>query len=178
MTENGRSALISVAAWAFILLGGYHAVSAAFDLFTVTAMFSSTGIQLGLAGATLPVALPLLARLAAEHVRLVFLAYFILSSTVCATGFGLLLRKTWALASARGLFYLGAAGSFAILLVPGVLVPQPLIRDGVSLAPEFNDAVRAMRTQAQIAAALLCGVFFLAARRCAGAKIKSEFEKR
>jgi hypothetical protein len=175
MTENKRSAIVGAAAWAFMLLGGCHAARAAYDNLTLASMFSSPGFMLGLAGATLPVELPLLARLAAAHIRLVFIAYLLVSLGVCATGFGLLLRKAWALAAARRLFYSAAACCFAVFLVPGLLVPQPLIRDGVALAPEFNAAVGWMRIQLRFVTALLGPAFFLVARRCERPPIMGEF---
>jgi hypothetical protein len=175
MTENKRSAMVGAAAWAFMLLGGCHAARAAYDNLTLSSMFSSPGFMLGLAGSTLPVEMPPLALLAAAHIRLVFVAYLLVSLGVCATGLGLLLRKAWALAAARRLFYSSAACCCALFLVPGLLVPQPLIREGVSLAPEFNAAVGLMRIQLRVAAALLGSVFFLAALRCERPGIMSEF---
>ncbi len=136
---------------------------AAYDNFTLASMFSSPGFMLGLAGATLPVELPLLARLAAAHIRLVFAAYLLVSLGVCATGVGLLLRRAWALTAARRFFYSAAACCFAVFLVPGLLVPQPLLRDGVAVAPEFNAAVGVMQIQLRVVAGLLGAAFFLTA---------------
>ena len=175
MTEHKRSGAVSAAAWAFMLLGGYHAARAAYDNITLAAMFSSPGFMLGLAGSSLPVELPPLARLAAENIRLVFVAYLLVSLAACVTGVGLLLRKAWALAAARRFFFLAAACCFAVFLGPGLLVPKPLIRDGISLAPEFNAAVGTMKIYLRLVTALLCPAFFWAALRSGRPQITSEF---
>ena len=175
MGEKRKSVMVGIAAWAFITLGGYHAARAAYDNITLTSMFSSPSFLLGLAGSVLPVELPPLARLAAAHIRLVFAGYFFVSLSVFAAGLGLLFRKPWALVFTRWFFFFAAACCFAVLVVPGLLVPGPLVMDGRELAPEFNAAVGMMRTQVRVVSALLCSVFFLAARRFSRPEIRSEF---
>ncbi len=175
MTENKRSVLVGSAAWAFMLLGGCHSALAAYDNFTLAAMFSSPGFMLGLAGSSLPVEMPFLAGLAVTHIRLVFVVYLLVSLGVCATGVGLLLRKAWALTASRRLFYSAAACCLALFLVPGLLVPQPLIRDGAALAPDFNAAVKLMQMQLRAVAALLGAAFFWAALLCGRPGVLVEF---
>jgi hypothetical protein len=178
MTDNKRSAAAYAAAWLFTLLGGYHTARAAYDNLTLASMFSSQGFMLGLAGSKLPVELPPLARFAAANIRLMFLLYFFVSLGVFMTGIGLLLRKAWALAAARRFFYSVSAVLFAIFLVPGLLVPKPLIFDGVAVSPEFNAAVGWMKVQLRLATALLGSVFFWAALWCGRPGIKGEFGPR
>ncbi len=167
--------LVSAAAWTFIIFGGWHAARAAYDNFALAAMFSSPGFMLGLAGATMPVELPPLARLAVEHMRLVFVFYFIVSLTVFITGVGLFLRKIWALSAARWFFYLGAACCLIILLFPGLLVPQPYFYAGVSLAPEFNAAVAHMKFQLRFMSAFPGAAILWLAWRFEKPDIRSQF---
>lgn len=175
MTENKRSAKVSSAAWAFMLFGGCHSVRAAYDNFTLADMFSSPSFLLGLAGSTLPVNMPPLALLVTANIHLVFAAYLLASLCVCSTGIGLLLRKAWALTAARRLFYVAAACCFVVFLFPGLLVPKPLVYEGVQLAPEFNAAVGTMKTQLRIATALLGSLLFLAAHWFNRPGIREEF---
>ncbi len=161
-----------------MLMGGYHGVMAAHSNFSLAAMFSSPSVLLGLAGSTVPVELPPLARLAVEHIRLVFVFYFFVSLTVAVTGFGLLLRKAWALSAFKWLFYIGAASCFIMLLFPGLAVPKPYIYGGVSLTPEFNAAVARIKFQLRLIALLLGACAFWVGRRFERPEITSEFVRR
>jgi hypothetical protein len=155
MTDKRRSILVAVCAWSLTLLGGWHSACALYDNFTLHAMFSSPGFMLGLAGASLPADLPPIARLAAEHIRLVFVFYFLVSLTVLISGSGLVLKKAWAIAAVGRLFYISAACCFIVFLFPGLLIPKPYVYGGMQLSPEFNAAVARLKFQAQILAALL-----------------------
>ena len=170
--------MVSAAAWVLMLMGGYHVVMAAYSNFSLSAMFSSPSVLLGLAGSTIPVELPPLARLAVEHIRLVFCFYFFISLAVAVTGFGLLLRKVWALSAFKWLFYVGAASCFIILLFPGLAVPKPYIYGGVSLTPEFNAAVTRIKFQLRLIAALLGAGAFWIGMRFERPEITNEFVRR
>lgn len=154
--ENGAKSpvLLAVVGWSFAAFGGWHAASAAYDNFALAAMFSSPGFLLGLAGSTMPVDAPPLARFLVEHMRLVFVFYFFASLAVCAAGAGLLLRKAWALAAVKGLLYFGAACCLLLFLFPGLLVPRPYLFGGVALTPGFNAAVEHMRMHLRLLSAL------------------------
>ena len=67
MTENKRSVLVLGAAWALVLLGGYHLARAAYGNFSLAVMFESPAAMLSLANSTAPVELPPLARLAQDR---------------------------------------------------------------------------------------------------------------
>lgn len=175
MTENKRSLKVSAAAWFFTLLGGCHSVRAAYDNLTLADMFSSPSFMLGLASSTLPVNLPPLARLVVANIHLVFAVYLLASLGVCVAGIGLLLRKAWALTAVRRIFYAAAACCLVVFLFPWLLVPRPLVHEGIELAPEFNSAVGTMKTQLRIAAALAGAVLLLTARWFARAGIREEF---
>ncbi len=165
MPENKKSILIPVVAWIFITLGGWHAARAAYDNFALAAMFSSPGFMLGLAGSTMPVEQPPLARLAVEHMRLVFIFYFFASSAVFIAGLGLRLWKAWALSASKWLFYIGAACCLVIFLFPGLFIPKPYVYAGVSLAPEFNSAVEHIKFQLRFMSAFPGGALLWLARR-------------
>ncbi len=173
--ENKRSVLVSVGAWAFIIFGGWHVARAAYDNFAMASMFSSPSFMLGLAGATMPVETPPLARFAVEHIRLVFVFYFFASLAVFIAGSGLLLRKAWALNSSKWFFYIGAACCLLVFLFPGLLMPKPYVYAGVSLAPEFNVAVEHMRFQLRLFSAFPGAAGLWIARRLENEKVRREF---
>ena len=170
-----RPALIAALAWFFVAFGGWHAARAAYDNFALAAMFSSPGFMLGLAGATMPVEAPPLARFAVAHIRLVFIFYFIASLSVFITGAGLLFRKAWALSASKGFFYLGAACCLLIFLFPGLLVPKPYFYAGISLAPEFNAAVGHMRFLLRLTSAFPGAAFLWFSWRLEKPDVKSAF---
>jgi len=143
--DNKRAYITGVTTWSFVILGGYHSMRALYDNFALSSMFSSPGFMLGLAGSTVPVELPPLARLAAQNMRFMFILYFLVSISVFVTGIGLLLKRAWAFGAARSLFYTAAACCLVILLFPGLLVPEPFVHEGIAPAPEFNEAVGRMR---------------------------------
>ena len=167
--------VVSAAAWTFIMLGGWHTARAAYDNFTLAVMFSSPGFILGMAKATMPVEQPPLASLAVAHIQLIFIFYFFASLALFVSGLGLLLRKAWALNASKCLFYIGAACGLIIFLFPGLLVPQPYVYAGVSLAPEFNTAVAHMKLQLRFVAAFLCVAALWLARRLEKQDVKNEF---
>lgn len=175
MTENKRSGLVGAAAWVFTLGGGWASACAAYNCLILASMFSSPGFMLGLAGTTLPVEMPPLARLAVEHIWAVFIFYFLVCFNICITGIGLLAGKAWALSAFRWFFYIGAGCCLGIFLFPGFVVPEPYIYRGVSLAPEFNSAVAALRVQFRLAAALLGAGAFWLARRFERPDVRNEF---
>lgn len=175
MPENKKSVLVSAVAWSFIALGGWHAARAAYDNFALAVMFSSPGFMLGLAGSTMPVEVPPLARLAVEHMRLIFVFYFFASLAVFISGLGLRSRKAWALNASKWFFYIGAACCLVVFLFPGLLVPKPYVYDGVSLAPEFNAAVRHMKFQLRLMAVFPGAAVLWLSRRLEKPEVKSEF---
>ncbi|MFA6434444.1 MAG: hypothetical protein WCW52_07085 [Elusimicrobiales bacterium] len=167
--------LAGAAAWVFIAFGGWHTARAAYDNFAMAYMFSSPGFMLGLAGAAMPVELPPLARFAVEHMRLVFVFYFFASLSVLIAGAGLLLRKAWALSASRWLFYLGAACCLAVFIFPGLLVPEPYVYAGVSLAPEFNAAMEHIKFQLRFMSAVPGAAALWLAGRFGKPDIRREF---
>lgn len=165
MAEYKRTRMTAVIAWLFVLAGGYHGARAVYDNFVLADMFSSPGVLMGLATATLPVELPPLALLAVQHIRAVFVLYMLVSLSVFATGIGLLLRRAWAIRTAKIIFYSAAVLCFTILFFPGLLVPKPYILNGVPLTPDFNAAVGGMRLQLRIIALLFGAVALRVATR-------------
>ena len=177
MTENKRSVLVLGAAWALVLLGGYHLARAAYGNFSLAVMFESPAAMLSLANSTAPVELPPLARLAVDHIRPLFGFYFLLALAVFVTGLGLLLKKAWALSAFIWLCYIGAASCFIVLLFPGLAVPKPYIYGGLALTPEFNAAVARAKIALRVSAALFGSGAFWFGRRFERPDIRNEFCK-
>jgi hypothetical protein len=175
MTGNKRSLLVLGAAWVLTLMGGYHLARAAYGNFSLAVMFESPGAMLSLANSTAPVELPPLARLAVEHIRLLFGFYFLLSLAVFITGLGLVLKKAWALSAFIWLCYLGAASCFIVLLFPGLAVPKPYTYEGLALTPEFNAAVARAKIVLRVIAVLFGAGAFWFGWRFERPDVRNEF---
>jgi len=175
MAEKKRSILASAAAWALILSGGATAAAVARDAFILVSLFSSPGFMLGLAGSTLPVEMPPLARFAAGHMWTVFGLYFIAGLNILIIGIGLRARKAWAFAAFRWMLYIVGGCSLIILLFPGLVVPGPYMYEGVALTPEFNSAMAAVRFQLRLISAVLGAAAVWFVRRFEKPDIKIEF---
>jgi hypothetical protein len=176
MQKNKRSILVGVVAWLFIVAGGWHTARAAYDNLALAAMFSSPGFMLGLAGATMPVESPPLARFVVEHLRLVFVFYFFVSLSVFVSGLGLKFRKAWALNAARWFFYLAAACFLVFFLFPGLLVPKPYIYAGFSPAPAFNAVVERLNLQLRFISVFPGAAALWLARLFEKPEIRNEFK--
>lgn len=152
---EGRSRALSAAALATAAVCGFMAARAAFDLATFLKVFSTPAFFLALARAQLPVELPPVAALLAGHIRsaFVFALFFWLSGLTLAAG--VLRRKEWARRGAVAMLYLLSAAALLLLLFPWLVVPRQLVYEGLSLAPDFNDAVRVAAFFARTAALLL-----------------------
>ena len=139
---EGGSKALSCAALVTAAVCGFMAAKAALDLLTFLAVFSTPAFFLGLAKAQLPVEMPPMAALITRHIRsiFVFALFFWLSGFTLAAG--VLRRREWARRGAAAMLYLLSAVSLLLLLFPWLLVPRQLIYQGLSLAPDFNDAVR------------------------------------
>lgn len=177
MTEKKTSVLVLGAAWGLVLMGGYHVARAAIGNFSLAVMFESPAAMLNLANSSAPVDLPPLARLAVDHIRLLFVFYFLISLTVFITGLGLVLKKAWALSAFIWLCYLGAASCFIVLIFPGLAVPKPYIYGGTALTPEFNAAVERAKIVLRLITALLCAGAFWFGWRFERQDIRNEFVK-
>lgn len=156
-------------------MGGYHLACAAYGNFALAVMFESPAAMLSLANSTAPVELPPLARLAVEHIRLLFGFYFLISLAVFITGAGLLLKKAWALSAFIRLCYVVAACCLIVLLFPGLVVPKPYVYGGVALTPEFNAAVARARIALRVIAAIFGAGAFWSGRRFERPDIRNEF---
>lgn len=153
---DGRSRALSGLALAGAAGAGYMTVSAGLDLLALLNVFGTPAFYLGLARATLPTEMPPLAGLIVAHMRLFFLFSFLFWTSALVLSLGVWARKEWARRGAAAMLYLLAAAALLLLLFPGLAVPKPLMYGGVSLAPEFNDSVRAAAFAAR-AASLLGG---------------------
>jgi len=155
---EGRSRALSACSLAAAAGSCVMFLKALRDLFTLLDVFSTPAFYLALSHASVPVEMPPLALFMAGHMRLafVFSVFFWLSGLTLSVGvWG---RKEWARRGAVTMLYLLSATALLFLLFPWLAIPRPLVYDGVSLAPEFNAAVRAAALVARITAALAGGL--------------------
>jgi hypothetical protein len=140
---EGKSKILSAAALAVAAVSGLLAFKSARDFFTLLEVFSTPAFFLALARSTVPVEMPPLALLLTRNIRFVFVFALLFWSSAFVLGLGVWLRREWARRGAAGMLYLLSAAALLLLFFPWLVIPRPLIYGGVSLAPEFNSAVKA-----------------------------------
>lgn len=170
-----RSRLVTLTAVLTLVIGGFLSFSFARANFTLISMFSSPAFQLSMAHATVPVEMPPAAVFLVRHTRGFFFFSLIMWLSVTALGFGVLRRAKWGRGGFTALLYLGAAVLFLLFLFPELIVPKPLFYQGVSLAPEFNAAVKTAKLWLQVFCGAGTALFFWLARKFESEDIKEEF---
>lgn len=173
---EGRSKPLSGAALAAAAVCGWMTLKSAYDLFTLLEVFSTPAFYLALARSTLPVEMPPLAAVLARNMRLVFVfsVFFWLS---CLTlSLGVWGRREWARRGAVAMLYLLSAAALLLLFFPWIAVPRPLVHGELSLAPEFNQAVRAAAFIARTGGMLAGGLFLWWALALDRGELKKEFQ--
>ncbi|HAH32803.1 MAG TPA: hypothetical protein DCL44_10870 [Elusimicrobia bacterium] len=170
-----KSRLVTVAGVAAILIGGFLSISFARANFTLVSMFSSPSFQLSMSRATVPVGMPPAAVFLVAHPRGFFFFSLILWLSITVLGFGILRRRKWARGGFNAVLYLGAAVLFLLFLFPALVVPKPFYYQGVSLAPEFNSAVKTARLCLQSFCGVGTALFLWLARKFETQAIRNEF---
>ena len=151
---EGRSRALSGLALAAAVLCGFMALKALRDLYTLMEVFSTPAFYLALARSTVPTEMPPLAGIIVRNMRVVFVfsVFFWLSGFALALG--VWARREWARRGAAAMLYLLSAAALLLLLFPWLAIPRPLVYGEVSLAPEFNAAVRVAAFAARVASML------------------------
>ncbi|OGS12154.1 MAG: hypothetical protein A2234_06045 [Elusimicrobia bacterium RIFOXYA2_FULL_58_8] len=140
--EEGRSSVLSGSALALAGLCGVMGALAVSDLATMLRLSSTSAFFLFFSRAVLPVNMPPLAAFAARHPVPLFLVAALFWLSGCVLALGVWRRAGWARRGAVAMLYLLSAAAALALLFPGMIVPAPLMYDGMSIAPEFNAAVK------------------------------------
>ena len=174
---EGKSRALSGLALAAAFLCGLMTLKAVRDLYTLMEVFSTPAFYLALARSTVPTEMPPLAGIIVRNMRVVFVftVFFWLSGFTLALG--VWARREWARRGATAMLYLLSAAALLLLLFPWLAIPRPLVYGEVSLAPEFNSAVRLAAFAARVAAMLagsLCLWWALALDRSG---LREEFMK-
>ena len=177
LLPEGKSRALSGLALAAAFLCGLMALKALRDLYTLMEVFSTPAFYLALARSTVPTEMPPLAGIIVRNMRVVFVftVFFWLSGFTLALG--VWARREWARRGATAMLYLLSAAALLLLLFPWLAIPRPLVYGEVSLAPEFNAAVRVAAFAARVAAMLagsLCLWWALALDRSG---LREEFVK-
>jgi len=139
---EGRSRALSATALAAAAFSAMMALKAARDLFTLLDVFSTPAFFLALARSTVPAQMPPLAAMLTYNIRSVFVLALIFWLSAGVLALGVWLRRDWARRGAVWMLYLLAAAALLLLIFPWLVVPRPLFYEGVSVAPEFNAAVK------------------------------------
>ncbi|MCX5785948.1 MAG: hypothetical protein NTX59_09695 [Elusimicrobia bacterium] len=171
-----RSRLVTVTAVSAIVIGGFLSVSFARANFTLISMFSSPSFQLSMAHATVPVEMPPAAAFLVRYPRGFFFFSLIMWLSVTALGFGVLRRRQWGRDGFNVLLYLGAAVLFILFMFPELVVPKPFFYQGISLAPEFNAAVKTVKLWLQGFCGAGTALFFWLARKFETQAVRNEFK--
>lgn len=153
---EGRSKVLSALALGCAAAAAVMSALALRDLLTLLNIFGTPAFYLGLARATLPVEMPPLAAFMVRHMRLFFLFSALFWVSALVLSLGTWARKEWARRGAAAMLYLLAAAALLLLLFPRLVIPGPLVYEGVSIAPEFNASVAAAALAARVGA-FFCG---------------------
>jgi len=155
--------------------GGFWLVAAR-DLYIFFEISSTQAFLLEMAHSTVPAEMPPLAGFLVRHMRLAFIFPVVFWFSGFILALGVWRRREWARRGAAYMLYLLSAIALLLLLFPGLAIPRQLYYNGVSLAPEFNAAVRSAGFIARITALLggsLCLWWALALDRGA---LREEFK--
>lgn len=175
LIPEGKSRTLTALSLACAAASAVMTAKAGRDLLTLLDVFSTPAFYLGLAQSTLPVDMPPLAGFIVRHMRLFFVFSLLFWCSGLALSLGVWARKEWGRRGAYSMLYLLAAASLLLLFYPWLAVPKPLMYGGVSLAPEFNDAVRAAAHAVRLAAFLGGGLCLWGALLLERGRVKAEF---
>lgn len=139
---EGRSKALSAGALAAAAACAAMSAQAARDLLTLLDVFATPAFYLALANSTLPVEMPPLASFMVRHMRLFFVFSLLFWLSGLALALGVWARREWARQGACWMLYLLSSAALLLLVYPWLAIPKPLFYGGISLAPEFNGAVR------------------------------------
>ena len=174
---EGRSRFLTGTALALAGLCGVMAALAVSDLITLIRLSSTSTFYLFMSRATVPVGMPPLAAFAARRPGLLFTVAAMLWLSGCALALGVWRRAEWARRGAAAMLYLLSAAALLALLFPSLIVPAPLVYDGVSIAPEFNAVVKAMAFYLRIICVTGGGLCFWWALLLDRGALRAEFQK-
>jgi hypothetical protein len=172
---EGKSKALSAGALAAAAVCAVMSVIAGRDLLTLLDVFSTPAFYLGLARATLPVELPPLAAFMVRHMRVFFVFSLLFWLSGLAVALGVWARKEWGRQGGCWMLYLVSAAALLLLVYPWLAIPKPLMYGGVSLAPEFNSAVRVAAFFARIASLAGGGLCLWAALALDRGPLRREF---
>ena len=149
---EGRSFVVSAAAMTVTAAAAYMTCRSLSELVDFLYFYRSASFYPALAHSKLPMGMPPLAALLARHMVLSFYFsfFFWLSAAVLAAG--VWRRREWARRGAVAMCYVISAAAAMLLLFPWLVVPEPFVYGGVSLAPEFNAMVRSAAFLVRLAA--------------------------
>jgi len=172
---EGKSRALSAVSLAAATVSGGMAIKAMLDLFTLMDVFSTPAFFLDLARSTVPAQMPPLAVMLTRNIRSVFVFSLVFWLSAAVLALGVWLRREWARRGAVWMLYLLAAAALLLLFFPGLLVPRPLFYEGVSVAPEFNAAVKAAAFLARALSFLLGSLCLWWALALDRGRLKGEF---
>lgn len=172
---EGKSRALSAGALAVAAVCAVMAIKAGLDLLTLLDVFSTPAFYLGLAGATLPVEMPPLAAFMVRNMRVFFVFSLLFWLSGLALALGVWARKEWGRRGAAWMLYLVSAAALLLLLYPWLAIPRPLMYGEVSLAPEFNNAVKAAAFFARLGSFLGGGLCLWAALALDRGPLRREF---
>ena len=177
LLPEGKSRALSGCALAAAAVCGLMSARALFDLFTLLEVFSTPAFYLALAKATVPVEMPPLGAFLVRNMRGVFVFSVLFWLSGLTLALGVRARREWARSGAAAMLYLLSAAALLLLLYPWLAIPRPLVYGDISLAPEFNDSVKAAAYVTRLIAFLLGGLCLWWALTLDRGELKNEFKK-
>jgi hypothetical protein len=177
---RGRSTFVTAVSWIFIALAGFAAVISAAQNVMVNVMLATPEVQSAFRQAQTAPNVPTFAAAVFDHVRLIFFAFFILSTGTLITAVGLLRRKNWARIAFIGLMVFGVLWNvLSVGLTFVFFSTMPMVP---STAPNgFADQLAVMSKVMigfNVVVALLFSILFAwIAKRLLSAEIQFEFAR-
>jgi hypothetical protein len=172
---DGKSKVLSGAALSAAVLCAIMSFKSASSMVTLLDMVSTPALSLGLLHATLPSQMPPLASLLVRNVGLFFSFMLLLWLSGLILSLAVLARKEWGRQGAVWMLYLLSSAALLMLIYPWLAVPRPIMYQGISVAPEFNAAVRSAAFFARLTAFLGGGSCLWGALALDRGELKKEF---
>jgi hypothetical protein len=174
-TETNRSSFVTALSWVFIALAGFSTFISIAQNILISFMFDPTHLN-DISNAPGAEDMPAFFRFMSSHIRLFFLSFLVVSSTLLISSIGLLRRKNWGRIIFMTIMWLGIAWIVFGVTMQFTLFPQMMRDFPDSMETErFNIMFTVMRVFMLIFAAAFCGIFGWIIKKLSSKSIKREF---
>lgn len=174
-SETNRSSFVTALAWVFIALAGFSTFISIAQNIMIGLMFDPSHLN-EISKAPGAEDMPAFFRFMSSHIRLFFLSFLVISSTLLISSIGLLKRKNWGRVIFMVIMWLGIAWVIFGVIMQFTMFPQMMqdFPDG-NEAERFHTMFTVMRIFMLLFSAAFCGLFGWIIKRLSSKSIKREF---